>query len=171
MAYRHPDKIYPDPHDLVPVIEKEKQAGKTIVLTNGVFDLLHVGHLRCLLSSRNEGDLLIVALNSDDYVCRHKTPDGPVNPLAARMELISGFACVDYVTSFDGDTASDILRLLKPHVHAKGTDYSSTMLPERETNRELGIKMAFVGDPKQHSSTDLRQHASSPPTTSETDVP
>jgi rfaE bifunctional protein nucleotidyltransferase chain/domain len=157
MAYKHPEKVYEDPKDLVPVIESEKRAGKTVVLTNGVFDLLHVGHLRCLLASRREGDVLIVALNSDDYVCRHKTPDGPVNPLTSRMELLSGFQCVDYVTSFDGDTANDILRLLKPHVHAKGTDYSSTMLPENETNRELGIRMAFVGDRKRHSSTTLRK--------------
>lgn len=156
MAYKHRYKIYPVPKDLVPVVEKQKAAGKTVVLTNGVFDLLHVGHLRCLLASRSEGDILIVALNSDEYVCRHKTPDGPVNPLASRMELLSGFACVDYVTSFDEDTARDILRLLKPNVHAKGTDYSSTMLPEAETNRELGIRMAFVGDQKRHSSTNLR---------------
>jgi len=149
-------KVFPDPQELVPVLEAHRRAGRRIVFTNGVFDLLHVGHIRCLRAARNQGDLLIVAINSDQYVARKKTPEGPVNPAADRMELLAGFACVDYVTCFDQDTACSLLRLLRPDVHAKGTDYSATTLPERNTNNELGIEMAFVGDEKEHSSTMLR---------------
>jgi len=153
-------KVFPNPQDLVPILDAHRRAGKRIVFTNGVFDLLHVGHIRCLRAARNQGDLLIVAINSDEYVARKKTPQGPVNPAADRMELLCGFACVDYVTCFDEDTACSLLRLLRPHVHAKGTDYSGTTLPERNTNNELGIEMAFVGDEKGHSSTTLRSHVS-----------
>ncbi len=152
-------KVFPDPRDLVPILEAHRRAGKRIVFTNGVFDLLHVGHARCLRAARAQGDLLVVAVNSDDYVARKKTSDGPVNPAADRMELLAGFACVSYVTCFDEDTASCLLRLLRPHVHAKGTDYSATSLPERDTNIELGIEMVFVGDEKGHSSTALRTRA------------
>jgi len=153
------DKVFPKAADLVPHIESLRHAGRKIVFTNGVFDLLHVGHLRCLRAARAEGDVLIVAVNSDDYVARKKTPAGPVNPAADRMELLAAFDCVDYVTTFDADSADGLLRLLRPDVHAKGTDYSATTLPERGTNIELGIEMAFVGDEKGHSSTVLRKHA------------
>jgi len=152
----------------VPQVEAARRDGKRIVLTNGVFDLLHVGHLRCLRSARAQGDILIVALNSDDYVARKKTPSGPVNPVADRMELLAGFACVDYVTCFEEDTAATLLRTLRPHVHAKGTDYSAANLPEREVNTELGIEMVFVGDEKDHSSSMLRSRVS-PSRTTDTD--
>jgi len=153
-------KVFPDPQDLVSVLEAHRRAGRRIVFTNGVFDLLHVGHIRCLRAARNQGDLLVVAINSDEYVARKKMPEGPVNPAADRMELLAGFACVDYVTCFHEDTACSLLHLLRPDIHAKGTDYSATTLPERNTNNQLGIKMAFVGDEKGHSSTVLRSHIS-----------
>lgn len=153
-------KVFPDPQVLVSVLEDHRRAGRRIVFTNGVFDLLHVGHLRCLRAARDEGDILIVAINSDEYVAKKKTPEGPVNPATDRMEMLAGFACVDYVTCFDEDTACSLLRMLRPNVHAKGTDYSAATLPERFTNNELGIEMAFVGDEKGHSSTMLRPHIS-----------
>ncbi len=153
-------KVFPDPQNLASILETHRREDRRIVFTNGVFDLLHVGHIRCLRAARDQGDILIVAINSDEYVARKKTPEGPVNPATDRMEMLAGFGCVDYVTCFDEDTACSLLRMLRPHVHAKGTDYSATTLPERFTNNELGIEMAFVGDEKDHSSTMLRSHVS-----------
>ncbi|MFO1052973.1 MAG: adenylyltransferase/cytidyltransferase family protein [Planctomycetota bacterium] len=131
--------------------------GKTVVLSNGVFDLVHVGHLRALEDARSRGDFLVVALNSDRSTEANKGKGRPLVPIAERMELMAGFWFVDYVTSFDEDTADAVLEILQPDLYAKGTDYNAKTLPERDTLKRLGIKPIFVGDKKDHSTQKLIQ--------------
>jgi len=124
-----------------------------VVLANGCFDLLHVGHVRYLEDAASRGDLLVVAMNTDESVSRLKGEGRPVVTLADRAEVISALACVDHVTSFDEDTLEETLRSLRPNVHAKGTDYTALTIPERDVDQELGIEIAICGDPKTRSSS------------------
>jgi rfaE bifunctional protein nucleotidyltransferase chain/domain len=154
---RSKDKILGTQKALLAVIHGLQSQGKTIVLTNGVFDLLHVGHIRCLEDARARGDYLVVAVNDDKSVEAVKGKGHPVTPIAERMELLSSLWFVDYVTSFGEETAEDLLRKLKPDVYAKGTDYNTRTLPERGVIKELGIKAVFVGDKKGHSTSKIIQ--------------
>jgi rfaE bifunctional protein nucleotidyltransferase chain/domain len=131
--------------------------GKIVVLTNGVYDLLHVGHVRCLEDARSRGDFLVVAVNSDDSAEKIKGKGRPIMPLAERMEVLAGMWFVDYVTSFDEETADRLLLQIKPTLYAKGSDYSLKTLPERETLKQLDIKAVFVGDKKTQSTTKMLQ--------------
>jgi len=133
----------------------ERQAGRTIAFANGVFDLLHVGHLRYLEGARREGDVLVVAVNDDAAVRALKGPDRPVLPAADRAELVAALRCVDAVVIFPEPTVTPLLELLRPDVHCKGTDYTVDTVPERETVRAYGGRTAIVGDPKDHSTRDL----------------
>jgi D-glycero-beta-D-manno-heptose 1-phosphate adenylyltransferase len=126
-----------------------------VVLANGCFDLLHVGHVRYLEAARARGDFLVVALNTDESVRAAKGPGRPVVPLGERAELVAALRCVDRVTSFPEATLEATLRLLRPDVHAKGTDYTVENVPERALDLELGIELAICGDPKDHSSSAL----------------
>jgi len=126
-----------------------------VVLANGCFDLLHVGHVRYLEAARALGDTLVVALNTDESVRAAKGPGRPALPLAERAELVAALRCVDFVTSFPEPTLEQTLRLLRPAVHAKGTDYTLESVPERALDLELGIEIAICGDPKEHSSSAL----------------
>ena len=131
-------------------------AGETpprVVLANGCFDLLHVGHVRYLEDAASRGDLLVVAMNTDESVSRLKGTGRPVVTLADRVEVIGALACVDRVTSFDEDTLEETLRCLRPDVHAKGTDYTPENIPERGVDEELGIEIAICGDSKTRSSS------------------
>jgi rfaE bifunctional protein nucleotidyltransferase chain/domain len=132
-----------------------RAAGRRVVFTNGGFELLHVGHVRSLVDARSRGDLLVVAVNSDASVRRNKGPGRPVVPDVERAELLCALACVDLVTVFDTPTVDPLLRLLRPHVHAKGRDYSEANVPERATALEIGAEIAIVGDPKDHATTDI----------------
>ncbi len=145
--------IVKDHHRLAELVAADRSAGKTVVFTNGGFDLLHVGHLRYLKAAAAEGDVLVVAINSDESIRRSRGPGRPVLPLAERMELVAALRCVNYVTGFYTPTVDELLELVRPHVHAKGTDWSLERLPERETVKRLGIRFAAVGDPKDHSTT------------------
>jgi len=138
-------------------IAAEKAAGKTIVFANGGFDLFHVGHVRYLRAAAEEGDVLLVAINSDASVRKNKGPDRPHVPLGERMEIVASLRCVDYVTCFDSVTVADLIERLRPDLHAKGTDWNMENLPERETLKRLGIPLAVVGDPKNHSTTEMWQ--------------
>lgn len=129
--------------------------GRRIVLANGCFDLLHVGHVRYLTAARALGDVLFVGLNSDSAVRRLKGPGRPVMPVEERAELLEALRAVDHVVVFDDDTADDLIRRLRPHVHAKGTDYAAESVPERESARAVGAVIAIAGDPKGHSTRDL----------------
>lgn len=136
-------------------VAAERAAGKTIALANGVFDLLHVGHVRYLEGARQEADRLVVAVNADAGVRALKGPDRPVLPEADRAELVAALRCVDAVVVFGEPTVTPLLELLRPDVHCKGTDYTVDTVPERETVRAYGGRTAIVGDPKDHSTRDL----------------
>ena len=136
-------------------IETARREGQTVAMANGLFDILHVGHLRYLEGAAHEADLLLVAVNSDRSARRIKGPGRPVTPEAERAELLAGLACVDFVTVFDTDTVEPLLRELRPDVHCKGTDYTAESVPEASVARELGIRVAIVGDPKDHNTTDI----------------
>jgi len=140
---------------LVEEVRSWRQAGVRVVLANGCFDLLHVGHLRYLEDAASRGDRLAVAINSDASVRRLKGPHRPWMPAAERAELLAALACVDRVFEFEEDTLEASLRALYPHVHAKGPDYTPETVPEAPVDRELGIDIAICGDPKDHSTTDL----------------
>ena len=132
-----------------------RRAGKRIVLANGCFDLLHVGHVRYLQSARALGDALVVGLNSDAAVRRLKGAGRPLMPVAERAEIVGALAAVDAVVVFDADTADVLITRLRPDVHAKGTDYTTDTVPEREAVAAGGGRVAIAGDPKDHSSKDL----------------
>jgi rfaE bifunctional protein nucleotidyltransferase chain/domain len=152
---RSKDKVFADRRSLAMILNGLRASGKTIVLTNGVFDLLHVGHARCLEDARSRGDYLVVAVNSDSSVAALKGKGRPLLPAAERMEILSALSFVDYVTVFEEATADALLEQLKPTLYAKGTDYSMKTLPERETLKKFGIKAVFVGDKKAHSTEKL----------------
>lgn len=126
-----------------------------LVLANGIFDLLHVGHVRYLAAARAAGSSLVVAINSDASARRLKGPGRPLLPLEERLELLAALESVDRVLSFEGDTVEEVLRRLRPAIHAKGTDYTVETVPERGLARELGVRTVIVGDPKDHASSEL----------------
>jgi rfaE bifunctional protein nucleotidyltransferase chain/domain len=154
---RSKDKILTSHRELSTILHALKSQGKTIVLTNGVFDLLHVGHTRCLEDARARGDFLVVAVNDDESAEALKGKGHPVQPLEERMELLACLWFVDYVTSFGEATAEGVLRKMRPTIYAKGTDYTLKTLPERDVVKELDVKVAFVGDKKAHSTSKLLQ--------------
>jgi rfaE bifunctional protein nucleotidyltransferase chain/domain len=135
--------------------ERLRAEGKRIVLANGCFDLLHVGHVRYLGAARALGDVLFVGLNSDPAVRRLKGPGRPLLAAAERAELLAALRAVDHVVLFDDDTADRLVARLRPHVHAKGTDYTEASVPERASVRAAGGEVAIAGDPKRHSTRDL----------------
>ena len=132
-----------------------RREGKRLVLANGCFDLLHVGHVRYLEGARRLGDVLLVGINSDRSVARLKGPGRPIMTAEERAELVGSLAAVDGVVIFDEDTADALVRALRPTVHAKGTDYTAESVPEGAAVREAGGRVAIAGDPKQHATRDL----------------
>jgi rfaE bifunctional protein nucleotidyltransferase chain/domain len=130
---------------------KLRQAGKTIVFANGCFDTLHVGHVRYLEGAKAEGDVLVVGVNADSSVCALKGPGRPILDEKARARLVAAIRAVDYVVLFDEPSVEQLLEELRPDVHAKGTDYTEKTVPERAIAERLGIRIAIVGDPKDHS--------------------
>lgn len=148
------DKVHSQAR-LLELLQGHRRAGRRIVLTNGAFDLLHVGHVRSLEEAATLGGVLVVAVNSDRGVRLAKGAGRPVVPERERAELVAALGCVDHVLVFDDPTVDRLLELLRPDVHAKGRDYTLDTLPERETARRLGIEMAIVGDAKEHASSAL----------------
>jgi D-glycero-beta-D-manno-heptose 1-phosphate adenylyltransferase len=140
--------------ELLGIVERERREGRTMAFANGCFDLLHVGHVRYLQGAAQEADRLIVAVN-DDAVAGGKGPGRPVLPAADRAELVAALGGVDYVVIFPEPTVTPLLQLLQPDVHCKGTDYTADTVPERDTVRAYGGRVAIVGDPKDHSTRDL----------------
>lgn len=154
---RSKDKIVKDLRSLAAVLKGVRASGKSVVLTNGVFDILHVGHLRYLEDAKARGDFLVVAVNDDKSAEAIKGKGRPLVPLAERMELLSGLWVVDYVTMFDAETADHLIEVIRPDLYAKGTDYNTKTLPERKTLKALNIKPVFVGDKKSHATSKLIQ--------------
>jgi len=137
------------------VLDEHRRAGRTVVFANGVFDLLHVGHVRYLQAAREEGDLLIVGVNSDASTRSLKGAGRPILTERARASLVAALAAVNYVVIFDELDVNTLLREFQPDVHAKGTDYTPETVPERDLAALLGIRIAIVGDSKKHSTREL----------------
>jgi rfaE bifunctional protein nucleotidyltransferase chain/domain len=148
-------KIIRDRDELKRRIDAEKRAGKRVVFANGCFDILHVGHVRYLDAAKALGDVLVVAVNGDRSPAVTAKGRPTVMPEAERAEIVAALGCVDVVTLFDEPTVTELLLLLKPHVHAKGTDYTLDTVPERDVVKSYGGEVAIAGDPKDHSTTDL----------------
>jgi D-glycero-beta-D-manno-heptose 1-phosphate adenylyltransferase len=141
--------------ELLERVTSARASGARIVLANGCFDVLHVGHVRYLAGARRLGDILIVGINSDEQVAIQKGPGRPVLPATERAEIVAALEAVTYVTIFDEPTVEQLLLALKPDVHAKGTDYTTDSVPERDVVRSYGGQVAIVGDPKDHSTTEI----------------
>jgi rfaE bifunctional protein nucleotidyltransferase chain/domain len=132
-----------------------RQAGESITLANGCFDLLHVGHVRYLHAARQLGGRLIVAINSDDSVRALKGDGRPLMPAAERAEILSALADVDAVVIFPEPDVRALIREVRPDIHAKGTDYTADTVPERDVVAQCGGRVEIVGDPKDHSATEI----------------
>lgn len=142
--------------ELIRRVAELKARGNRIAFANGHFDMLHVGHLRYLEGARQEGDVLVVGLNDDESVRQLKGAGRPIMPAAERAELIAALDPVDFVVIFSGNSPGPLLAELQPQVHCKGPDYGSPEgVPEYEVVRAYGGATALVGDPKDHSTTDL----------------
>ena len=137
------------------IVTRNRKKGRTIVLANGGFDLVHAGHVRYLRAAKTYGDVLIVALNSDASIRKLKGPGRPVLPAGERAEIIGSFEFVDYVTIFGEPNVEKILLALRPDVHAKGSDYTRATVPERETVRSYGGRIAIAGGPKIRSASEV----------------
>ncbi|HEX5876572.1 MAG TPA: adenylyltransferase/cytidyltransferase family protein [Pyrinomonadaceae bacterium] len=139
--------------ELIKRVESAREQGARIVFANGCFDVLHVGHVRYLAGARELGDILVVGVNSDAQVAIQKGAGRPVLPATERAEIVDALEPVTYVTIFDEPTVEQLLLALKPDVHAKGTDYTTETVPERDVVRSYGGQVAIVGDPKDHSTS------------------
>jgi rfaE bifunctional protein nucleotidyltransferase chain/domain len=141
--------------DLQSRLADDRRAGRSVAFANGCFDLLHVGHVRYLAGAKAEADRLVVAINDDGSVRELKGVHRPILPAVARAELVAALRDVDYVVIFSDRTVDRLLQILKPDVHCKGTDYTVDTVPERDTVRAYGGRIAIVGDPKDHSTREL----------------
>jgi len=136
-------------------VDAHRREGRTVALANGVFDLLHVGHVRYLEGARALADILVVAVNSDASTRSYKGPDRPVIPQDERAELVAALACTDHVLVFEEGDVRAVIRTLRPDVHVKGTDYTPETIPERAEVEAYGGRVAVAGDPKDHSTTEI----------------
>lgn len=141
--------------ELQVLVAADRQAGRSVALANGCFDILHVGHVRYLEASAREADTLVVAINADATVAALKGDGRPILSAEDRAELIGALRCVDHVVVFEEPTVEPLLMALRPDVHCKGTDYTVESVPEREVVTRYGGRTAIVGDPKDHSTRDL----------------
>jgi len=141
--------------ELRQLVTELKAAGKRVVFANGCFDTLHVGHVRYLQGAKEQGDLLIVGVNGDESVRRLKGAGRPILDERARAQLVGALRCVDHVVLFREANVERLLEELLPDVHAKGTDYTAASVPERAVADRLGIAVAIVGDPKDHSTREF----------------
>lgn len=136
-------------------LARERKAGKTIAFANGVFDVLHVGHIRYLQDAARVADVLVVGVNGDQSVRMLKGPDRPLMPATERAEIVAAIRGVSYVTIFEEKSPARLLQILQPDFQCKGTDYTADSVPEAEIVKAYGGKVVIVGDPKDHSTTDL----------------
>jgi rfaE bifunctional protein nucleotidyltransferase chain/domain len=144
-----------DRQNLVARVNGEKESGRSVVLANGCFDVLHAGHVRYLEGARALGDILVVGINSDHQVTRLKGQGRPMLPELDRAEIVASLEAVDLVTIFDEPTVTELLLAIRPDIHAKGTDYTEETVPERDVVRSYGGCVRIVGDPKNHSTSEL----------------
>lgn len=151
-----------DRENLIREIDRLRSNGAKITLANGCFDLLHVGHVRYLTAAKEVGGELVVGINSDRQARLLKGHGRPFMPEQERAEIVAAIGCVDLVTIFDEPTVESLIRAIRPDFHAKGTDYTVDNVPEREIVRECGGRVVIVGDPKDHSSTEMIGKTGSP---------
>jgi rfaE bifunctional protein nucleotidyltransferase chain/domain len=144
-----------DEKDLLDAVTQARQRNQSIAFANGVFDVLHVGHVRYLQAAAKEGDLLVVGVNSDASVRAIKGPTRPLVAERERAELLSAIRGVAYITIFNDTSPARLIGAIKPDVHCKGTDYTADSVPERDVVRAYGGRVAIVGDPKDHSTTSI----------------
>lgn len=144
-----------DREELIGEVGRRRSQGESIILSNGCFDLFHVGHIRYLAGAKALGGTLVVAINSDRQVRDLKGDGRPFMPERERAEIVAALECVDLVTIFDEPTVTETILAIRPDIHTKGTDYTVDNVPEREVVRSIGGKVAIVGDPKDHSSTEM----------------
>lgn len=149
-------KIYLDPDALRARLDEHRARGETVIFANGCFELLHVGHVRYLEASKELGDVLVVAVNTDESMRLIKPGREPVNPDFERYEILAALGAVDYVVPIRGRTPASLIELLRPDVQTKGTDYTPDRIPERTVVESYGGRVAIVGDPKDHSTTEMR---------------
>ena len=149
------NNIILDRRELIDHVNSVRGSGAKIILANGCFDLFHVGHIRYLSGAKALGGFLVVGINSDRQVKLLKGEKRPFMPENERAEILAAIRYVDAVTIFDEPTVEKLLLAIHPDFHAKGTDYTADTVPEREIVRSYGGKVAIVGDPKDHSSTDM----------------
>lgn len=147
-------RIVEDTLELKKLVEEDKRRGRRVVFGNGCFDILHVGHVRYLKGAKALGDTLVIAIN-DDTSFRILKGREPTFPARERAEIVASICYVDYVTLFAETTAERLILLLRPHIHAKGTDYGEDTVPERHAVLSYGGTIAIVGDPKNHSATEI----------------
>lgn len=141
--------------ELAAALAHVRAAGRTIAFANGVFDVLHVGHVRYLQDAAGVADVLVVAINSDASVRAIKGEGRPVMPEHERAEIVAAIRGVAYVTIFEESSPARLLGVLRPHFQCKGTDYTADSVPEAEVVRSYGGRVVITGDPKDHSTTDL----------------
>ena len=144
-----------DRETLIGRVRDARDRGMTVVLANGCFDVLHAGHVRYLEAAKSIGDMLVVAINSDEQVATLKGDGRPLLPESERAEIVAALTAVDLVTIFNEPTVRELLLAIKPDIHAKGTDYTEDTVPERDVVRSFGGRTAIVGDPKDHSTSDM----------------
>jgi D-beta-D-heptose 7-phosphate kinase/D-beta-D-heptose 1-phosphate adenosyltransferase len=148
-------KIFMDPYQLLPIVQEKRKKGSKIVFGNGCFELLHVGHIRYLFAAKALGDVLIVAVNSDESMKKIKPNRKPINPDWERFEIIAAIEAVDYVIPIVEETPVSLIQLFRPDIHTKGTDYTLDKIPERSVVESYGGRVELVGDPKNHSTTHM----------------
>ena len=149
------DKIFNDPEALVPHLDECRSRGLTIVFGNGCFELLHIGHVRYLQEARSLGDVLVVAVNSDESLKANKPDRDPVQTADDRMELLAALECTSYVVPLRERTPVRLIELFRPHIHTKGSDYTLDTIPEREVVERHGGRVAIVGGPKIRNTSDM----------------
>ena len=150
-------KIFVDPESLVPILEEHRNKGQTIVFGNGCFDLLHVGHVRYVDAAKALGDVLVMAINTESSIRTNVNREPSINPCEERMEVIAALDAVDYVVPLEAAVPTPLIELFRPHIQAKGTDYTMELMPERFAVEKCGGRIEFVGDEKTHSSSALRE--------------
>ncbi|MCS7280051.1 MAG: adenylyltransferase/cytidyltransferase family protein [Desulfobacterota bacterium] len=148
-------RIVLDHAKLKSIVDRKKSQGRIVVFGNGCFEIIHVGHIRYLKAAKKLGDVLIVAINDDESMKALKKRDLIVTPAIERAEIVASIKYVDYVTLFSERSVENLLRLLKPDIHAKGTDYTQETVPEREVVLSYGGRVAIVGDEKTHSTSEI----------------
>jgi len=144
-----------DRNRLIARVAIARKHGARVVLANGCFDILHVGHIRYLEGAKALGDVLVVGVNSDEQVRAQKGEGRPLVPERERAEIIAALRAVDFVTIFTEPTVKELLFSIRPDIHAKGTDYTEESVPERDVVRSYGGRVCIVGDPKEHSSSEM----------------